>query len=197
MAVSGPVMTAIPTGPEAVAPSTPCSTSLAALGSPGSNDDEPAPGKPPDVHDIQIRKEHRMTTEPFAEFLATTRPAAASAYVTGDAAPVTSMSTRRNPASFFGPSGGSVTGADAVIETNEAGAAMFEVAGETRLEVLHSGHDGDLAYWVGVQHATVHMAGRDEPVPMKLRITELFRYEDDGWKLVHRHADPYADADGH
>jgi ketosteroid isomerase-like protein len=136
-----------------------------------------------------------MTADPFDQFLATTRPDAASAFVTGDAAPVTSISTRLDPATFYGPSGGSVSGAAAVIETNEAGAAMFKPGGETRLEMLHSGHDGDLGYWVGFQHATVHMAGSDEPVPMKLRITELFRYEGDAWKLVHRHADPHADAD--
>jgi len=27
---------------------------------------------------------------------------------------------------------------------------------------------------------------------MKLRVTELFRFQDGGWKLVHRHADPAA-----
>ena len=124
-----------------------------------------------------------MTTEPFDEFLATTGAYAAAAYVCGDATPITLISTLHDPATFFGPAGGSVTGAESVIETNQTGAAMFEPGGETRLEVMHAGHDGNLAYWVGFQHATVHMAGRDEPVPMKLRITELFRYEDDAWKL--------------
>ena len=106
-----------------------------------------------------------MTTEPFDEFLATTRPEAAAAYVTGDATPITSISTPHDPATFFGPAGGSVTGAKSVIETNQTGAATFEPGGETRLEVLHAGHDGNLAYWVGFQHATVHMAGGDEASP--------------------------------
>jgi ketosteroid isomerase-like protein len=114
-----------------------------------------------------------MTTKPFDEFLATTRPDAAAAYVTGDASPITSISTAHDPATFFGPAGGSVTGAESVIETNKTGAAMFEPGGETRLEVLHAGHAGNLAYWVGFQHATVNMAGGDDPVPMKLRITAI------------------------
>ena len=135
-----------------------------------------------------------MTDQPFNRFMATTRPAAAAAYVTGDAAPVTAISTRRDPATFFGPAGGCVVGAATVVETNEAGATMFEPGGETRLEVLHTGDDGDLAYWVGLQHATVRMVGRSEAVPMTLRVTEIFRRGNDGWELLHRHADTNAES---
>lgn len=35
------------------------------------------------------------------------------------------------------------------------------------------------------------MRGRDALLPMKLRVTEVFRRtEKGGWQLVHRHADP-------
>jgi ketosteroid isomerase-like protein len=60
--------------------------------------------------------------------------------------------------------------------------------------VLQSGADGDVAFWTGFQKAEVKMNGNDKPVPMKLRVTELFRFRDGGWKLVHRHADPSAEA---
>jgi ketosteroid isomerase-like protein len=126
----------------------------------------------------------------FADFMRQRRPEVARAYVRGDADPLTEVSTTRDPASFFPPRSGYIEGAERVIEVNRRGAQQFGPDGETDLEVLHMDEDGDLAYWVGLQHATVSVNGHTNE--MHLRITELFRREDGSWKLVHRHADPHA-----
>ena len=48
----------------------------------------------------------------------------------------------------------------------------------------------DLGYVVQIERAQAKLGGADEISPISLRVTMIFRREDEGWKVVHRHADP-------
>jgi ketosteroid isomerase-like protein len=52
----------------------------------------------------------------------------------------------------------------------------------------------DLVCFVEVERYTGKMGGAAERSPVALRVTTLIRKEDDGWKIVHRHADPITSA---
>jgi ketosteroid isomerase-like protein len=135
-----------------------------------------------------------MTTQAadFQQFIAR-RADIGLAYVNGDAAPLGAIVTRREPAHFFGPNGGHADGVEAVAKDFRDGAAHFEPGGDSRVEVLQAAASGDLGYWAGLQHAHVRVQGKPGLVPMHLRVTEIFRREEGGWKLVHRHADMLAE----
>ena len=120
------------------------------------------------------------------------REDAARAYVSGDAAPLRSISTRVSPATFFGPQGGYRQGADDVFSKYEHDAAIFEPGGDSNFEILQMAASEGIAYWVGFQRANARMSGSTEDIPMNLRMTEVFRREGDEWKLIHRHADTLA-----
>lgn len=126
--------------------------------------------------------------ENFKEFMKQ-REAAARSYVCGDPAPVASITTRVCPATFFGPRGDYNQGADEVLSTFNLGAAMFGTGSDTHFEILHMAASDSIAYWVGFQRANAQMHGSKDTIPMNLRVTEIFRREDDEWKLIHRHAD--------
>ena len=113
----------------------------------------------------------------------------AQAYVNGGAKPLRSIATLVSPATFFSPGGDYQQGAEHVISIQEQGAKQFEPGGKNKLEILQMSASDGIAYWVGLQRATARLKGKAEPVPMNLRVTEVFRREDDDWKLVHRHAD--------
>ncbi len=48
----------------------------------------------------------------------------------------------------------------------------------------------DWAYIVEIERGRLKVGTSDEPAPVALRVTTIFRREDDGWRIVHRHADP-------
>jgi ketosteroid isomerase-like protein len=125
------------------------------------------------------------------------RELAARAYVCGDAKALNALVAHSGAATFFGPQGDVVHGAHEVWRRYEHDSPAFERNGETRFEILQLGASGDLAYWVGFQHARVYFKGREQRVTMKLRVSEIFRRDaQEGWKLVHRHADSASDANG-
>ena len=133
-----------------------------------------------------------MAENTFEHFLQQRRQVA-SAFVNGDPGPLNEISTSIDPATIFGPGGGAEQGAARVLEVNEAASHHFH-GGITEIEILHSRESGDLAYWTGFQRASVRVEGRQDPEPMTLRVTEVYRREDDEWKLVHRHADPLSES---
>lgn len=47
---------------------------------------------------------------------------------------------------------------------------------------------GDMAYELGVEHGEFKMAG--QPVSLEQRVTNIYKREAEGWKLVHHHTDP-------
>jgi ketosteroid isomerase-like protein len=101
---------------------------------------------------------------------------------------------RSGAASFFPPNAGFERGAQAVASRYDKDVTAFRPGGESTLDVIQSAASGDLAFWVGFQTAKVRMQGREQPLSMKLRITELFRRVGGEWKMIHRHADPLAES---
>lgn len=124
------------------------------------------------------------------------RHRAGEAYVSGDFAPLGALVAKGLPATFFGPDGGRVQGAAPVSERYERDAGSFRAGSTSTFEVLQHGASGDVGFQVALQRASAHLAGRAEPVPMVLRVTEIFRREGGQWKLVHRHADAFKEPGG-
>jgi ketosteroid isomerase-like protein len=48
----------------------------------------------------------------------------------------------------------------------------------------------DLAYTVEIESYRARVGGAQDLASVSLRVTTMFRREDDVWKAVHRHADP-------
>ncbi len=130
-------------------------------------------------------------TKSFEDFM-TRRLAASTAFVNGDVEPLHQISAHTSPATIFGPRGTTVEGAERVSSANARGAAMFQPGATNAFDVMHQAANDQLAYWVGIQRSVVRTSDSDQPVPMNLRVTEIFRREHGAWTLIHRHADPLA-----
>jgi ketosteroid isomerase-like protein len=84
------------------------------------------------------------------------------------------------------PMGGEQVGWQAVRESFEqAAGVMTDVHVEVADQTIQVGTD--MAYEVGVERGSGKVAG--ETVFIEHRVTNVYRREADGWKLVHHHTD--------
>jgi len=122
------------------------------------------------------------------------REAASQAYVQGDPEPLSRIVAQSSPATFFPPTGGSTQGTEEVASRYTRDAAVFERGSSFAFDILQMAASDGVAYWTGYMRGHARMRGKPDPIPMSLRVTEVFRREGGAWKMVHRHADPLAES---
>lgn len=112
------------------------------------------------------------------------------AFIRGDPEPQKRLWSRRDDITLANPLGAPAKGYDRVSEVMDIAAGQVRDGEDLTLETISVVETPDLAYEVDIQRGRMKLGDSDEMVPVALRVTSIFRREDAGWKLVHRHADP-------
>jgi ketosteroid isomerase-like protein len=108
----------------------------------------------------------------------------------GDPEPKKKVFSRRDDVTLANPFGPPVRGWDQVEGTLERAASQLREGTPIRFERVSEYATVDLGYIVEIERSRMELGGADEMAAVSLRVTTIFRREDDGWKVVHRHADP-------
>ena len=115
---------------------------------------------------------------------------AVAAFIAGDMEPSKRVWSHADDATLANPLGPAVRGWDAILGVIKTAAEAVHDGKIESFEPISSVVTGDLAYTVQNEHATVLLGDSTERTGTSLRVTTVFRREADGWKVVHRHADP-------
>ena len=116
--------------------------------------------------------------------------AALGEFVKGNPEPAKLVwSSHRDDVTLGNPFGPFAHGWTQVVAAMERAAANYKDGQVLGFETVSRYETPDLAYTVEVERYRARIAGK-EPADVALRCTSIFRREDGGWKLVHRHADP-------
>ena len=129
--------------------------------------------------------------EPFDEALVRTE-AAAQQFVRGDSTGIKECWAHADEVSILGGGGGHARGWEQVGQSLEGGAGLFRkgpFSAHVEVDIIARGTSGNLSYTVAIEHGEALMRGHDEPRPVMLRVTQIYRREADTWKIIHRHAD--------
>jgi ketosteroid isomerase-like protein len=117
-----------------------------------------------------------------------------AAFIRGDPEVQKALWSRRDDVTLANPLGPPAKGLEAVFEVMDRAAQQISDGEGYTFDTISWVETADLAYEVGLERNRARLAGAADKVPISLRVTTVFRREDDGWKLVHRHADPITEA---
>jgi ketosteroid isomerase-like protein len=100
--------------------------------------------------------------------------------------------SQRDDVTLANPFGPAQRGWPQVRETLARAAEHYRDGRALGFDQIGKHVTSDIAYIHELERFEAKMGGSDEVVPVSLRCTSVFRRETDGWKIVHRHADPIA-----
>lgn len=112
--------------------------------------------------------------------------AALNSMLNGDAGPMKDIWSHSGAVTTMHPIGGRETGWDAVRNSWEQVAGIAS-GGQVRLGDQNIQAGEDMAYEIGIEHARFSLAGQS--VTGEARVTNVYRRETSGWKIVHHHTD--------
>jgi ketosteroid isomerase-like protein len=112
--------------------------------------------------------------------------AALNRMVIGDAASMADVWSHGTTVTAMHPIGGRQVGWDLVRESFEQVAGLAS-GGEIALRDQMIQVAGDVAYELGVERGQAELAGQE--IRVDSRVTNIYRREQDGWKMVHHHSD--------
>jgi ketosteroid isomerase-like protein len=104
----------------------------------------------------------------------------------GDAAPLAAVWSHDPTVSTLHPIGGRQTGWDEVRGSFEQ-VGQLATGGRVDLRDQSLQVEGDVAWEVGIEQGQATLAG--ERIVIAQRVTNIYRREPEGWKLVHHHTD--------
>ncbi len=110
-------------------------------------------------------------------------------FVQGDPEPMKSMFSMSDDVVLANPLGPPNRGRRAVEEGTER-AAAFVREGTCVFEEISRYATDDLGYLFHIERAQFKVGDDDDLKRTSLRVTMIYRREQEGWKIVHRQADP-------
>ncbi len=115
---------------------------------------------------------------------------AVEAFVNGDARPEKQLFSHRDDVTLANPLGPPSSGWNEVEQALDRAVAFLREAEAVRFERVTDQATDDLAFIHEIERVRLRFAGSADFAPVSLRVTTVFRREADGWRVLHRHADP-------
>ncbi len=120
--------------------------------------------------------------------------AALSSIVNGDSGGYLALFADDDEVTLGNPFGPFASGRKEVAARLAVAASNYRDGVVTGVDLVAKHNAGNQACIVEVENVKAKVGGSAEPVAVSLRVTSVFRFDGDNWKLVHRHADPITTA---
>ena len=131
-----------------------------------------------------------MATVDDVELLSERYHLALDEFLKGNPQPAEKLWSHREDVTLANPYGPPVRGWDEVAKVTEHAASQVRDGELVSVEIVAKHVTAELAYVVEIERPKAKIGGSEDITPFALRVTMIFRPEDGGWKIVHRHADP-------